>query len=74
MFEGAYTDSFYRALRDALHAEVDSWTATANSPTSTSEIWRRLERMETLSRNPNPTFAPTTALISDELVQIDTSS
>ena len=25
MFKGAYTDTFYRAVRDALHAEVDSW-------------------------------------------------
>ena len=25
MFKAAYTDKFYRALRDALHGEVDSW-------------------------------------------------
>ena len=25
MFKGTYTDRFYRAIRDALHAEVESW-------------------------------------------------
>ena len=27
MFKGAYTSEFYRALHDALHAEVESWSA-----------------------------------------------
>ena len=26
MFKGAYTSEFYRALHDALHAEVESWS------------------------------------------------
>ena len=29
MFTAAYNDEFYHALRDALHAEVDSWHAPA---------------------------------------------
>jgi anaerobic magnesium-protoporphyrin IX monomethyl ester cyclase len=29
MFRGAYTREFYRALRDALHAEVETWNAGA---------------------------------------------
>ena len=27
MFQGAYTNEFYRALHDALHAQVDSWNS-----------------------------------------------
>ncbi len=27
MFKAAYKTDFYRAVREALHAEVDSWTA-----------------------------------------------
>ena len=27
MFKGAYKSEFYRALHDALHAEVESWTS-----------------------------------------------
>jgi anaerobic magnesium-protoporphyrin IX monomethyl ester cyclase len=27
MFKGAYTSEFYRALHDALHSEVESWTS-----------------------------------------------
>jgi len=28
MFQGAYTNEFYRALHDALHAQVDSWNSS----------------------------------------------
>ena len=27
MFKGAYTSEFYRALHDAIHSEVESWTS-----------------------------------------------
>ena len=30
MFQGAYTDEFYRALHDALHAQVDAWHSGRN--------------------------------------------
>ena len=40
MFKAAYKDEFYRALRNALHAEVDSWcTCTAKQHTG-SHLWR----------------------------------
>jgi anaerobic magnesium-protoporphyrin IX monomethyl ester cyclase len=32
MFGGAYTNEFYRALRDALHAEVESWSGPGAEP------------------------------------------
>ncbi|HEV3275720.1 MAG TPA: radical SAM protein [Terriglobia bacterium] len=32
MFSGAYTSEFYRAVRDALHAEVESWSRPQGRP------------------------------------------
>ena len=52
MFKAAYTTEFYRVVRDALHAEVDSW----HQPSPLSEIaalWRKVEELEPLSRVPD---------------------
>jgi anaerobic magnesium-protoporphyrin IX monomethyl ester cyclase len=51
----SYGDTFYHALRDALHAEVASWRATPRAaPDSTCEaLWERVHAMEPVSRNPN---------------------
>jgi len=74
MFKGTYTDKFYRLIRDALHAEVDSWKKTnlsaqastaANTRKHLSELWQRIERAEPLSRNPNPTELWTNSGIPD---------
>src|SRR5574340_192405 len=61
MFKGAYTSDFYRALRDALHAEVECWssqeawqfslrdrTAPAAHADSNqvAELWDRVEQLE----------------------------
>ena len=52
MFKGAYRTEFYRAVRDALHAEVDSW----HQPTSRAalshveELWRFVEGLEPITR------------------------
>jgi len=63
MFQGAYTNEFYRALHDALHAQVDSWNS-GTSPDAVSdrhleakpdELWRRVMRLEKTCRNPKPT-------------------
>ena len=54
MFQGAYSGEFYRALHDALHAEVDSW----NGGTQGNELrehWDRVVRLEQTSHTPNPT-------------------
>jgi radical SAM superfamily enzyme YgiQ (UPF0313 family) len=54
MFKGAYTDNFYRAIRDALHAEVESWHSRVVRPNSQQEItelWRRVDALESTSRN-----------------------
>ena len=58
MFKGTYTDDFYRALRDALHAEVDGWGLAAFDGTArerTNALWRRVLELEPVSRHANPT-------------------
>ncbi len=63
MFKGAYTDAFYRAIRDALHAEVDSWKIEASCAShhgdSVDELWRKVDLLEPISRNSNATQIPT---------------
>jgi anaerobic magnesium-protoporphyrin IX monomethyl ester cyclase len=54
MFQGAYTGEFYRALHDALHAEVDSWKARAGG-NNRRELWDRVVQLEQTSHMPNPT-------------------
>jgi radical SAM superfamily enzyme YgiQ (UPF0313 family) len=62
MFKGAYTDTFYRAVRDALHAEVDSWKPSlgpvAPSKADREQLWKQLSVLEPLSRNPDATELP----------------
>ncbi|HWE83958.1 MAG TPA: radical SAM protein [Terracidiphilus sp.] len=54
MFTGAYKTEFYRAVRDALHAEVDSWRSTANETSSSvDDLWRTVQALEPASRNPD---------------------
>jgi len=54
MFQGAYTGEFYRALHDALHAEVDSWNGRAGG-NNRRELWDRVVQLEQTSHMPNPT-------------------
>ena len=62
MFKGAYTDNFYRAVRDALHAEVDSWKPAADSLEperfDREQVWTQVDLLEPLSRNPDATELP----------------
>jgi len=57
IFKGAYTDTFYRAVRDALHAEVDSWSAGNHAKDfgTVAQAWERVRTLEPLSRNPDAT-------------------
>jgi len=58
MFRAAYTDAFYHALRDALHAEVNSWhltTSTANESSRVAELWRKVNELEPLTHNADAT-------------------
>jgi radical SAM superfamily enzyme YgiQ (UPF0313 family) len=54
MFKAAYTTEFYRAVRDALHAEADSWREPEVSRETRSRIddlWRRVDELEPVSRD-----------------------
>ncbi len=75
MFRGNYTDELYRALHDALHAEVETWSppaanrfnthpraeASPANPPGVSELWARVEELEKTCRTLEPTFAPAVA-------------
>jgi radical SAM superfamily enzyme YgiQ (UPF0313 family) len=56
-FHGAYTDHFYRALRDALHAEVESWSGSVDA-VRLVELWREVEALEKTCRTNNPVLLP----------------
>lgn len=54
MFKAAYNTDFYRAVRDALHAEVDSWKHPQESNVACVQLetlWSRVAELEPLSRN-----------------------
>jgi radical SAM superfamily enzyme YgiQ (UPF0313 family) len=73
MFKAAYKDEFYLSLRNALHAEVDSWH---NSGSSTGgedwiSLWERVFALEQTSRNSEATsFAHFEAPGRDQLVHL----
>jgi radical SAM superfamily enzyme YgiQ (UPF0313 family) len=58
MFQGTYTDEFYRALHDFLHAEVDLWNGYRGDATSVSQadrgnvaqLWKRVLELEATCR------------------------
>jgi radical SAM superfamily enzyme YgiQ (UPF0313 family) len=71
MFKGAYTSEFYRALHDALHSEVETWssphlwrfslnrsngTEPGRAADEVDELWRRVEQLEKTCRNSHPTL------------------
>lgn len=76
MFRGAYAGEFYRALRDALHAEVETWSPPSSNAfglkTSAAEevpaarprlgeLWARVDELEKTCRTPEPTLLPAVA-------------
>ncbi|HEY6339387.1 MAG TPA: radical SAM protein [Candidatus Sulfotelmatobacter sp.] len=81
MFQGAYTNEFYHALHDALHAQVDSWNSRsaknaqkeARSPIQPDELWRSVMRLEKTCRTPRPTVLNSFAEDKDKLVQLQAS-
>jgi radical SAM superfamily enzyme YgiQ (UPF0313 family) len=71
MFHGAYTDEFYHALHDALHAQVDARNASSQmqgTTVSPEALWNNVVRLEQSCRNPHPTLAALCA--STPLVQL----
>ena len=75
MFKGAYTSEFYRALHDALHAEVDSWSdhrawkfavhdPFRPGPLDARDIaglWARVDQLDQTCRNSDATLLPALA-------------
>ncbi len=74
MFKGTYSSEFYRALHDALHAEVQTWSSfsargagasSAEAPNVRAhqdrgrELWAKVEELEKTCRNAEPTLAST---------------
>jgi radical SAM superfamily enzyme YgiQ (UPF0313 family) len=59
MFRGAYTDEFYRALHDALHAEVKTWSRAADVAVRAAHelqaSWERVFSLETTCRKQSNT-------------------
>jgi anaerobic magnesium-protoporphyrin IX monomethyl ester cyclase len=78
MFQGAYTNEFYRALHDALHAQVDSWNSSKGAPTAQKdhgepeELWRRVVELEKTCRTPQPTILSSHS--DERLVQLQAHS
>ena len=56
MFKAAYKTDFYRAVRDALHAEVDSWhesDAMHETSAQLETLWSIVDGLEPVSRDPD---------------------
>jgi anaerobic magnesium-protoporphyrin IX monomethyl ester cyclase len=76
MFHAAYSSEFYRAVRDALHAEVDSWQRPVKHPDTMArveQLWQRVDELEPVSRNANASLplTPEPALSLSSIVPID---
>jgi anaerobic magnesium-protoporphyrin IX monomethyl ester cyclase len=76
MFKATYTTDFYRAVRSALHAEVDSWSEIPSSSAAlakVNELWNTVNALEPECRDIDalPSLDPLTPLSSPALVQID---
>jgi anaerobic magnesium-protoporphyrin IX monomethyl ester cyclase len=75
IFQGAYTDQFYRALHDYLHAEVDSWNGQGSFQQShhplqanPAVLWKHVIQLERTCRNADAT--PPVSLSAERLVQL----
>jgi anaerobic magnesium-protoporphyrin IX monomethyl ester cyclase len=58
MFKAAYSNEFYHALRDSLHAEVDCWhtpSADGIARDKAADMWTRVISLEPVSRNQHAT-------------------
>ena len=53
MFEAEYTSDFYRAVRTALHAEVDTWTSSDIGAAQVDQLWHEVLTLEPVCRNAN---------------------
>jgi anaerobic magnesium-protoporphyrin IX monomethyl ester cyclase len=57
MFRAAYKDEFYMALRNALHAEVNSWKNNSSSESvEAGFLWQQVFELEPKTKNPEATI------------------
>ncbi|MGA9670120.1 MAG: radical SAM protein [Terracidiphilus sp.] len=81
MFKAAYTTDFYRAVRDAVHAEVDAWresNVTRGTGARIGTLWNKVKDLEPMSKNPdalastarNATFASSVFIPVGELMPV----
>jgi hypothetical protein len=64
MFKAAYNTDFYRAVREALHAEVDSWREKDihhEALRRVDMLWHRVDELEPVSRQPDA-FIPSESI------------
>jgi radical SAM superfamily enzyme YgiQ (UPF0313 family) len=76
MFKAAYKTDFYRAVRDALHAEVDSWRVPEALSTTSAEVealWHKVSELEPVSRDEDAFSFPemTNAFASSAIVPVE---
>jgi radical SAM superfamily enzyme YgiQ (UPF0313 family) len=73
MFKAAYKTDFYRAVRDALHAEVESWHATEVADDQINALWRKVTEMELVSRDADALSSSggTAAFVSTAFVSVE---
>jgi len=74
MFKGTYTDRLYRAVRDALHAEVESWKPGSRQAVlaqKAAQLWKLADSLEPVSRSLDVTLLPGAA--SDRLSRLFSS-
>ena len=81
MFKAAYNTDFYRAVRDALHAEVDSWRDSEVASETKAQIdalWSKANELEPISRHADAfaspdkvaTFTSSAMVPAEQLVQL----
>jgi len=60
MFRAAYTDEFYRSLRNALHYEVEQYryTSSPEEEHKLGKLWDEVYRLEERCRIAQPTYLP----------------
>jgi radical SAM superfamily enzyme YgiQ (UPF0313 family) len=75
MFKATYKDEFYLSLRNALHAEVDSWQSggPAAGNKECNRLWEIVFALEPGSRNSEATIftPPAPADSRDQLVHLE---
>jgi radical SAM superfamily enzyme YgiQ (UPF0313 family) len=71
MFKASHTTEFYRAVREALHAEVESWSAPSNdNALRNRELWQKVDAMEPGCKNPPAHDVPSRVGNSSSFVSI----